>query len=35
MSTEEHKALVQRFFEEVFNQKQLDRADLFVAQDYL
>jgi predicted ester cyclase len=35
MSTEENKALVRRFFEEVFNQKQLDRADAFVAWDYL
>jgi steroid delta-isomerase-like uncharacterized protein len=35
MSTEDNKALVQRFFEEVFNEKQLDRADEFVAPDYL
>jgi len=35
MSTEENMALVQRLFEEVFNQKQLDRADEFVAPDYL
>jgi steroid delta-isomerase-like uncharacterized protein len=35
MSTEDNKALVQRFFEEVFNQQQFDRADAFVAPDYL
>jgi steroid delta-isomerase-like uncharacterized protein len=35
MSTEENKALVQRLFEEVFNQKRLERADAFVAPDYL
>jgi predicted ester cyclase len=35
MSSENNKALVQRFFEEVFNEKQLDRADEFVAPDYL
>jgi steroid delta-isomerase-like uncharacterized protein len=35
MSSEDNKALVQRFFEEVFNQKRLDRADAFVAPDYL
>jgi len=35
MSTEENKALVRRFFEEVFNQKRLERADEFVAWDYL
>jgi steroid delta-isomerase-like uncharacterized protein len=35
MSSEDNKALVQRFFEEVFNEKRLDRADEFVAQDYL
>jgi steroid delta-isomerase-like uncharacterized protein len=35
MSSEDNKALVQRFFEEVFNQKRLERADEFVAPDYL
>jgi predicted SnoaL-like aldol condensation-catalyzing enzyme len=35
MSTEENKVLVRRFFEEVFNQRRLDRADEFVAPDYL
>jgi len=35
MSSEENKALVRRFYEEVFNQKQLDRAGEFVAPDYL
>jgi steroid delta-isomerase-like uncharacterized protein len=35
MTSEEHKALVRRFWEEVFNQKRLERADAYVAQDYL
>jgi predicted ester cyclase len=35
MSTEDNKALVRRFFEEVFNERRLDRADEFVAPDYL
>ncbi len=35
MSSEDNQALVQRLFEEVFNQKQLDRADELVAPDYL
>jgi len=35
MSTEENKALVRRYFEEVVNQKRLERADQFVAPDYL
>jgi steroid delta-isomerase-like uncharacterized protein len=35
MSSEEQKALVRRFWEEVFNQKRLERADAYVAQDYL
>jgi steroid delta-isomerase-like uncharacterized protein len=35
MSTEDNKANMRRFFEEVFNEKRLDRADEFVAQDYL
>ena len=35
MSTEDNKAIVQRLFEEVFNQQRLERADEFVALDYL
>jgi predicted ester cyclase len=35
MSSEDNKALVQRFFEEVFNEKRVDRAGEFVAPDYL
>jgi len=35
MSTEENKAIVQRLFEEVFNERRLDRADELVAPDYL
>lgn len=35
MSSEEHKALVQHLFEEVFNQKRLERAGELVALDYL
>jgi steroid delta-isomerase-like uncharacterized protein len=35
MSSEEQKALVRHFWEEVFNQKRLERADAYVAQDYL
>ncbi len=35
LSTEENKALVRRFYEEVFNEKRLDRAGEFVAPDYL
>ena len=35
MSTEENKAVVQRLFEEVFNQKQVDRDDELIAPDYL
>ncbi len=35
MSNEDNQALVQRLFEEVFNLKQLDRADELVAPDYL
>jgi predicted SnoaL-like aldol condensation-catalyzing enzyme len=35
MSSEDNKALVRQFFEEVFNEKRLDRADEFVAPDYL
>jgi predicted ester cyclase len=35
MANEDHKALVRRFWEDVFNQKHLERADAYVAQDYL
>jgi steroid delta-isomerase-like uncharacterized protein len=35
LTSEEQKALVRRFWEEVFNQKHLERADAYVAQDYL
>jgi steroid delta-isomerase-like uncharacterized protein len=35
MTSEEQKALVRRFWEEVFNHKRLERADAYVAQDYL
>jgi predicted ester cyclase len=35
MSTEENKAIVQRLFEEVFNERRLNRADELVAPDYL
>jgi len=35
MASEDNKTLGRRFFEEVFNQRQLDRADAFVARDYL
>ncbi len=35
MSTEDNKELVRQFFEEVFNERRLDRADEFVAPDYL
>ncbi len=35
MSTEENKAIVRRWFEEVLNEKRLDRADDQVAQDYV
>ncbi len=34
MSTEENKTIVRRF-EELFNEKQVDRADEFVAPDYI
>jgi len=34
MSTEENKTIVRRF-EELFNEKQVDRADEFVARDYI
>jgi steroid delta-isomerase-like uncharacterized protein len=35
MSTEENKAIVHRFAEEILNQKRLDRADQIMAQDYV
>jgi steroid delta-isomerase-like uncharacterized protein len=35
MSSEDNKAIVRRFYEEVLNEKRLDRADELVAQDYL
>jgi len=35
MSSEDNKAIVRRFFEEVLNEKRLDRADELVAPDYL
>ena len=35
MSTEENKAIVRRWFQEVLNDKRLDRADDHVAQDYV
>ena len=35
LSSEDNKALVQCLFEEVFNQKKLERADAFVATYYL
>jgi predicted ester cyclase len=35
MSTEENKAIIRRWFEEVINEKRLDRADELVAQDYV
>jgi predicted ester cyclase len=35
MSSEDNKALVRRFFEEVLNEKRVDRADELVAPDYL
>jgi len=35
MSTEDNKALVRRFWQEVFNEQRLERADEFVAPDYL
>jgi predicted ester cyclase len=35
MSCEENKAIVRRWFEEVLNDKRLDRADDHVVQDYV
>jgi predicted ester cyclase len=34
MATDENKAIVRRY-EEVFNEKQVDRADEFVVRDYI
>jgi steroid delta-isomerase-like uncharacterized protein len=35
MSTEENKAIVRRFAEEILNEKRLDRADEIMTQDYV
>jgi steroid delta-isomerase-like uncharacterized protein len=35
MSTEENKAIVRRWFEEVINQQRVDRAGELVTQDYV
>jgi steroid delta-isomerase-like uncharacterized protein len=35
MSTEENKAIVRRFCDVLFNEKRVDRADEFVARDYI
>jgi steroid delta-isomerase-like uncharacterized protein len=35
MSTDENKAIMRRFIEAVFNEKRVDRAEEFVAPDYL
>jgi steroid delta-isomerase-like uncharacterized protein len=35
MSTEENKAIVRRFAEEILNEKKLDQADEIMAQDYI
>ncbi len=35
MSSEDNKALVRSFYEEVFNKKRVDRAGEFVTPDYL
>ena len=35
MSTDENKAIIRRWFDEVINHKRIDRADLFVASDYV
>jgi len=35
MSEHENEAIVRRLFEEVLNQKRLDRADAFIAHDYV
>lgn len=35
MSSDENKAVMRRFIEEVFNEKRLDRVDALVAEDYV
>jgi len=35
MSTEENKAMVRRFIEEVFNQRNVDAIDTFMSSDYV
>jgi len=35
ISTEESKAIVRRFAEEIWNEKRLDRADEIMTQDYV
>lgn len=35
MSTEENKAILRRWFEEVINEQRVDRADELVSQDYV
>lgn len=35
MGTEQNKANVRRFYQEVLNEQRLERADEYVAQDYL
>jgi hypothetical protein len=35
MSIDENKTIVRRFFEELWNAKQLDRIDELVARDYI
>lgn len=35
MTTEESKALIRRVIEEIFNQHQVDKADLYYAADYI
>jgi len=35
MSTEENKAILRRWFEEVINEHRVDRVDELVAQDYV
>lgn len=35
MTPDEHKAVIHRYVDTVFNQRQLDRADEIVAQDFV
>jgi hypothetical protein len=35
MSTEDNKAVIRRWNEEIFNEKRIDRADELVTQDYV